>query len=818
MKKIFKLVAVAALFATSVFTGCNNYFSNDIYYGNADGSVETGEKSITISATTEEGMIVFDDYNARTLLPNHLTSSDLAFYLGYKQKGEASATWKKVTFAPAVDAGGTPTDATGCTGTVTETFVLASYDFTLYAVPSAKASSLGATPTDDSTIKSEAIFVAYAAADLRYNDVVRFYLTSNNLTGTGSINLAIQTPWSVPDDYDISIGLYDYSTDEQKYPSGGDGSLAADKTVGGVENVINETGWTAGDADIAAGSYNVKVTFHNTKTNKDYIYSEKVIILPNRTTSGTIEIPEIIDRAPTQPADLIVGYSKPEAADINYYKVEFAWTDTSYNEKQFQLELMALDDNSSTAVFFDTPTTDAEWDALTTNTSLTPTRTVFVNQIKTYVTPLTTQKRLSESQYAVEGSLNMNNNHIVIYLPMEHRYVARIRASNDTYDTDWTYANLHSATGKTAGCTKNDSITVGANTFVTKVDTASYTLTKATDIFPADVATINQYKITYNLAGGKFKGNTDFEAPGTAVTGSDLPSSSSKAYYVFESQHITAGASPAASSTKVAILTPNSKEGNAAVTPAIAAANGASNVYIPESDIYKSYATATAKTAYLELTDVDGYYWKEWWKDGKYEAVSGADPTNKYLWKMTAGTCDIYTGYTNLSLFAVYDVLPPSAEIISNVELADINKYELKKEYVRVKLNDSTTDITNTLIGAAAATPNTFNNMPLITEFQVGKVSTINLSIQGDDLKDANGTAFAYDSVRAVVTKLTPSNYREILNTSLTKSGTDWTTTITGVNVSPYTAGIYYIEVQATSSKYPLVTFSQKITLKITDE
>ena len=821
MKKIFKLVALAALFATSVFTGCNNYFSNDVYYGNADGNSDFGEKSITISATTEDGMLTFNN-NSRTLLPTHLSSTDVAFYLGFRKKGESTYTWKQVTFTPKDITPGTP-DSTGCIGTVTEIFVLGSYDFTLYAVPSADAAGIGAAPTDDTTISPKALFVGYAAADLRYNDVVSFYLTSNNLSGQGSVKLTIQTLWSVPADYTVKAGLYGYSDDTQKYPSGGDGTLAATGTTTDgattYTNAINETNWTAGDANVAAGSYNLKVTFHNTKTNKDYIYSEKIIILPNRRTEGTIEIPEIIDRAPTQPADLIVGYSKPEAADINYYKVEFAWTDTAYNEKQFQLEIMSVDDSSATPVFFDTPANDTDWNALTTNPNLQTASTVYVNQIKTYASPLTTQKRLSESQYDVEGSLNMNNNHVVIYLPMEHRYVARIRASNDTYDTDWTYANLHSATKQTVGCTKDSSITVGANTFITKVNTSQYTLIKATDIFPADVATINQYKITYNLAGGLFKGNADFTAPGAAVTGTDLPSSTSKPYYVFESQHVDAG--PAASTTKVAVLTPTGKEANNAVTPAVTASNGASNIYVPESDIFTPYATQTTKTAYLQLTDVDGFFWKEWWIDGKYEAVSAADTTNKFAYPSTAVVCNVYTGYKNLNLFANYDVLPLSGPQDISVELADINKYELKPDFIQIKLNNSTTDQTASIIGGAAATPpapNTFDNMPKLTEFQVGTVTNINLKILGTDLKDGNNTPFNYDSVRVVITKLTPSNYREIYNSSFSYSGGDWTVDINGIDLPPYTAGIFYLEVQATTNKYPLVTYNQKITLKLTDE
>lgn len=792
MKKIFKLVASAALFAVFVFAGCNNYFNNDMYYGNADGSAKEGEKTVKISATTEDGLISFSNSgSARTILSEHLTYNDLAFYLGYKAKGDTDFTWGKIDFTE------DDSDTTGCTGTITKNFQLGAYNFVLYAVASAKETSIGDAPTNDGDLKTNGIFVGYAAADLRYNDSVKFYLTSNNLSGTGSVLLNITSDWVVPDDYTIKIGIYDYLTGAQKHPSGQDGTL----TPNGETKKINTTGWTAGAAAIAPGNYNIVITAHNNTTGKDYIYSEKLIVLSNRVSKGTIDVPEIIDRAPTQPADLIVGYSKPEDSDINYYKVEFAWTDTAYNERQFQLEVMSVDDASSTPTYITTPTNDTEWNALLSNNDLEKTSTVYVNQIKTYPTPLTTQKMLSESQYAIEGSLNMNNNHIVMYLPLEHRYVARIRASNDNYDTAWTYANLHDADGKTAGCAKDDSITVGSNTFTTKVTTPVYTLGTATDIFPADVTSINQYKITYKLGGGSFKASSNFAA--------DSPDSQEiPATVVFESQHNENGNTASANTTKVAILTPDSKAPIA--DPATAGVNGKKNTYVKTSNLYTTYASVTPLSdIYVELTDVEGYYWADWLIDGKSASVYGK----------TDGTCNPYLGYTNLTLFAKYNVLPPSADITSSVTLADINKYELKKEYVEITLNSSGTDITKSIVmanGGDDLTSYTFNTMPKLTELNYGDVSTIGLKISGTSLKDANDTAFAYDKVRAVVTKLTPSNNREILNTSFDKAGTDWTTTITGIDT--YSAAIYYIEVQATSSKYPLVTFSQKITLKVIND
>jgi len=776
MKNIFKLFFTSIVFASLLFTSCSNLVedsSNEQLFTTTDVNNKTVTKSLTIEATSEEGELVFGNSSSRTILPGAIKDTTLKFYIGIKPN-KGTYTYEEITFTQ--DAA----DVTGCTGTVKKTnLTLGSYDFVLFAVDSSNntVSLVGTADETLALLKNNALLAGYASADLRYSDTIKFYLSSNTVTGAGKIDLTINSDWKLPTDYSAKIELVDYKTNTKKYPSTGTVDVLLDS-----DRKLKLDNWTYNNASIDSGSYNVVVTFKNSKTLAEYVFSEKLVVLPRRKSTGTITIPEIIDRAPTPPRDLIVGYSKPESSDMNYYKTEFAWTDTAYNERQFCLQIMCVDDSSATKKFISTPTNDAQWEDLAKSESgLKGEIITLVNQAKAGNSPAETQ--LSTYQYYIEGSLNMNNNHISLYLPLGHRYVARIRAQNDYYQTAWTYANLHSTTGKTAGCTVGDSLTFGSETVNSKVTTAQYTLT--TDVFEDDVSTINQYKITYNTVGGTFEAKTAF-----ATTGTDKPK---PATTVYASQHNKDASTAEVSTTSVKILVPNAKTDT----------DGTNNTYVDvdgEYATYKSAKTSNTQTAMLKLTDPDGFYWKKW----KVNGITGTDYEETDPW----------TEYTNLSLFATYDVSAPTGDAVGDVTISDVTLYELKKEYIEIAMNKSNQNILPGKYGAASGTKYYFNTLPY-AEFEYGSIDDISLSIATTNLKDTNNAAFNYDEIHVKVTRVKANDTRLILNQEFKDETTAWTAKIE--NVDSFTSAVYYVEVTAKTKKYPLIEYSQNYTFRISE-
>ena len=356
MKK-FRFYALLSIFVVFVLSSCNNYFNETAYYADVNTPVSSeSTKTITITATSEENIVNFaaPSASARTLLPATIGASDLKFYIGAKKAGDSVyGTFAEVTF--------TATGASTTTGTITATYDLASYEFKLYALPS--TTTVADNQLSDSTLKGLAILAAYAAADLRYNDSVNFYLSSNSLTNNGTFDIGITSSWQIPAGYSVKVGVYGVDTNTLVYPS--DATGEREISTGGAK--INATGASSfkNETGMAPGNYNlvIKIIASPTRT---YTYSESLIILPGRKTVGTIDLPNIIDYRPTQPASFIAGYAKPLTSDQDYYTVDFAWTDTSYCERGFQLEILLADKDQNT--FFTTPKTDEEWDDLMNTT------------------------------------------------------------------------------------------------------------------------------------------------------------------------------------------------------------------------------------------------------------------------------------------------------------------------------------------------------------------------------------------------------------------------------------------------------------------
>ena len=781
MKK-FRFYALLSIFVVFVLSSCNNYFNETAYYADVNTPVSSeSTKTITITATSEENIVNFaaPSASARTLLPATIGASDLQFYIGAKKAGDSVyGTFAKVTFAPK--------DASTTTGTITATYDLASYEFKLYALPS--ATTVAENQLSDSTLKGLAILAAYAAADLRYNDSVNFYLSSNSLTNNGTFDIGITSSWQIPTGYSVKVGVYGVDTNTLVYPS--DATGEREISTGGAE--INATGASSfkNETGMAPGNYNlvIKIIASPTRT---YTYSESLIILPGRKTGGTIDLPNIIDYPPTQPASFIAGYAKPLTSDQDYYTVDFAWTDTSYCERGFQLEILLADKDQNT--FFTTPKTDEEWNTLMNTTlsldaakkqaSTTDWRNGFDTNLlvlnksnfQTYVNTITDGT----------GSLYMNGKHLSMKFPLEHRFVARICAENDVGKSAYTYLDLHQT--KTTACTAGTKIEngLGYTALTPQTSSSEVSLASGCAKFDDDVTSINLYRIKYYLSGGTF-----------ADAAETLAATAMPNIITYHSQHnamVDGKLKAEASTSKTAILTPNSKA--ATTSPVAPAVNVTKNTYLD--------TTGTEQTdKYLQLKNGD-LYWLKWTID----SAGGSDyPTTASTEAPTYNIPNVYTGYENLQLFAIYN---ETTDVVAGVEIENATSFELGKKDILIRLNKSGGDEVTGTYMTGSGEPATFKLSDITND------GVLNISSSGENavreilLTKNTTTCYAYDNMHLIVT-------RNVDNVVLVDQDIDPTSSGWKINVSNYRTGKYVFAITASTRNMPNVTYRINSIINIT--
>ena len=782
MKK-FRFYALLSIFVVFVLSSCNNYFNETAYYADVNTPVSSeSTKTITITATSEENIVNFaaPSASARTLLPAAIGASDLKFYIGAKKAGDSVyGTFAEVTF--------TATGGSTTTGTITATYDLASYEFKLYALPS--GTTVADNQLSDSTLKGLAILAAYAAADLRYNDSVNFYLSSNSLTNNGTFDIGITSSWQIPTGYSVKVGVYGVDTNTLVYPS----SAAGEREISTGGDKIKATGDSSfKNLDgMTPGNYNLVIKIIS-PAKKTYTYSESLIILPGRKTEGTIDLPNIIDYPPTQPASFIAGYAKPLTSDQDYYTVDFAWTDTSYCERGFRLEILLADKDQNT--FFTTPKTDDEWNTLMNTTlSLDATKkaestTYWRNGFDTNLLVLNKSNFQTYVNTITDGtgSLYMNGKHLSMKFPLEHRFVARICAENDVGQSAYTYLDLHkdATTACTAGTELKNGL--GYTTLTPQTTSTAVPLAGGCAKFDDDVTSINLYRIKYYLSNGTFA-----DAEGT-LTAAEMPN-----IITYHSQHnamVDGKLKAEASTSKTAILTPNSKAATAA---------DAGDGVTATKNTYLDTTGKEQKDKYLQLKNGD-LYWLKWTIDSAggsdYPTTETTIDTKKY------NTPSVYTGYENLQLFAIYN---EKTDVVAGVEIENATSFELGKKDILIRLNKSGgDDVTSTYI-TGSGTPTTYK-LSDITDDGVLTISSANENAVREILLTKNTTTcYAYDNMHLIVT-------RNVDNAVLVDQDIDPTSSGWKINVSNYRTGKYVFAITASTRNMPNVTYRINSIINIT--
>ena len=528
MKKFAKFTALAVGLASMLFMACSNISEEAIVTTSAVSS--DNYKTLKIDVTSNSNLLDFSDTTeqgeaGRTILPVAQTCDALWFYLCSKNNTAGDDAFSKPV---AVTVTAKSSDTTGRTGEVIINLTKADYDFKLYAVP--RAGTTEATSYSSETdCANVAVLVGYANADIRNDDTVSFYLTSEGLTRTGSVALKLYTKgWEVSQFTGYTASAKMTYTKKTALQSG---TAKEGDTVAGSEVPPKDTAPESANysATVAPGTYNFEVSFSNgTKT---YTWSDRIIVLPGQATEKEIGLPLVIEQPPLAPTYFNAAYIDPELTTTEYYNVEFVWdmqgkktadadaTDID-NEEKFELQLMSIPASIAdsvvttyTSVITDSTKTDANrkqaWSTLKDSATAAAAggKTVIWSTVdgKTKAETDDTADTTTKVFYGnldtyVAGSLQKNNQYAIFKLPLGSRYVARIRAVNAAGASAWVYADIANDIKGEGGSLTGDNLR----------DASAIEGTK--DAYGFTSATINRYRVKYDIAGGTFTATTPLAA------------------------------------------------------------------------------------------------------------------------------------------------------------------------------------------------------------------------------------------------------------------------------------------------------------------
>lgn len=439
MKNRKSIFAFFAICAAMIFASCSNIVDANVSSSSED------KNTLNIEVTNYDEVVTQASKSAnrasRTIIPDSFDSDGVDFYLYGTNTSGGTFGPSKVDFkGNAEAAGGT---ASKTVGTINIPANSAVWEFTLVAVAS------GATaPTDETTLKNDAVLIGYSSMDMLNGDTAKFTLSPDGLTKEAKIAMKLYTDgWELPAGFTAKAGIYLLTT-------GADAGADATPT----EKDVAFTGTTKDEANavdyaiasFAPGTYLFKVTFEKTGSNKKFYWSDVLVVLPGKTIENVVGIPNIIGTAPTAPTAFKAGYvENSEDKYSGWYTTAFEWVRGSKNENNFEIEVLEFNDADTVTP----PTSDDEWTA--------------AGKSVTY-----DSKFSSEANYE-SGSLLSGNTKAQLRLELGKRYFARIRAVNDAGESAWTLVDLTAAPAEPTG-------------------TQKFT------------GTINRYRLTYFMNGGTY--------------------------------------------------------------------------------------------------------------------------------------------------------------------------------------------------------------------------------------------------------------------------------------------------------------------------
>lgn len=449
-KKIFRN-CIGALALLLGLAGCQNSLEGDSVSGDGIEGLRTLTVEIkNYSEFVEESSVQANRFApARSIMPDAFTTADtLSYYLYGKASNGEEKKWTLVT----VDAGKFSLD-------------VEPYNWNLTLAVTADAKTTIADADELATVKGKAVLIGYAAVDLtRHANSASFTLKPDGLTTPGKVKLttSLEGSWTIPDNIEsVRLGIYNFTKGTVvNYSDDSSTVVTATKSAGTIAFPS-----TFGDSskDLAPGTYTFKVEFLNAKAECEAEWSDSLVILPGKTNSTAVAVPNVTGTAPAAATAFTASYvDGTEDSTPGFYDVKFEWDGTAcVNERNFEIDLLEVTGSTVAAI----PTDDTTWDSAVTDSGKTA---------------VTYGSKVISDPFYVEGSLLANNTSLTMKLPLGKAYVARIRAVNRAGSSDNAYVTV--GTGKGTG-------TVFEGTF------------------------INLFRIRYNLQGGTYT-----PATGTAQT------------------------------------------------------------------------------------------------------------------------------------------------------------------------------------------------------------------------------------------------------------------------------------------------------------
>lgn len=443
MKNRKSIFAFFAICAAMIFASCSNIVDANVSSSSED------KNTLNIEVTNYDEVVTQASKSAnrasRTIIPDSFDSDGVDFYLYGTNTSGGTFGPSKVDFKGNAEAAG---GTSKTVGTISIPANSAVWEFTLVAVTS------GATaPTDEATLKNDAVLIGYSSMDMLNGDTAKFTLSPDGLTKEAEIAMKLYTDgWQLPTGFSAKAGIYLLTT-------GADAGADATPTEKDVAFTATSTD-EAHAVDYAIASftprtYLFKVTFERTGSNKKFYWSDVLVVLPGKTIDNVVGIPNVIGTAPAAPTDFKAGYvENSEDKFSGWYTTAFEWKRGSKNENNFEIEVLEFNDAATV-----TPPADA--DAAWT-TALTA---------GTFVTY---DSKFSSVANYESGSLLSGNTKAQLRLELGKRYFARIRAVNDARESDWTLVDLTTAPAEPTGTQK----------------------------FTGN--TINRYRLTYFMNGGTY--------------------------------------------------------------------------------------------------------------------------------------------------------------------------------------------------------------------------------------------------------------------------------------------------------------------------
>lgn len=460
MKNRKSIFAFFAICAAMIFASCSNIVDANVSSSSED------KNTLNIEVTNYDEVVTQASKSAnhasRTIIPDSFDSTGVDFYLYGTNTSGGTFGPSIVTFKGNTDAAGGAASKT--VGTINIPANSAVWEFTLGALAKNETA-----PTDETTLKNNAVLIGYSSMDMLNGDTAKFTLSPDGLTKEAKIAMKLYTDgWQLPTGFTAKAGIYDLATGAD---AGADATpteqpVAFTATTKDATNAVKYA-----IASFTPGTYLFKVTFEKTGSNKKFYWSDVLVVLPGKTIDNAVGIPNIIGTAPAAPTDFKAGYvENSEDKFSGWYTTAFEWERSSKNENNFEIEVLEFNDADSV-----TPPADADagW-----KTALKAGKSVIYGS-----------KFSSEANYE-GGSLLSGNTKAQLRLELGKRYFARIRAVNDAEESDWTLVALATAPAEPTG-------------------------TKAFK------NTINRYRLTYFMNGGTYYADKAAAEAGTGGSTAD---------------------------------------------------------------------------------------------------------------------------------------------------------------------------------------------------------------------------------------------------------------------------------------------------------